>query len=813
MKLSTRLFVVAFVCLIPVVAALTYLQSSLRAHREETLGNVVLNQTMVAAGATSAVIRSVGDLAVSIAPLADPAASPEACRDQLAGLTDRLGRYRFLALYTPDGKLVCGSDSAPGRWRADDLAWFHQIAAASSTETGVTETGVLGRDTAGQPVLPVGAPVGPSQPGRQPLILVAGLDPAWLAEHLKEVRQSLPGSTGLPEILVADRAGSVVASLPGASLPGANPSSANPSGGQASRTTALPAWLRPLLSRRTAAAEAQTAPDGAAVMVAYIPTGPADAGGLPVFGTVPVATDLAASAQASWPESIVRAVAIIAALLLAWLAGNRLIRKPVLGLLQADRRWRQGDLSARVKPARGTSEFATLAHAFNTMADALQVRDAESQRQATALEARVEERTRALSESNNRLQVEIAGREKAAAALHQAQKLQAVGQLAGGIAHDFNNVLATVLGNLELIERRLNQVDKPWVDADRERVSRLVDRASSAVHRGSRLTSRLLAFSRRQQISPTPTDINALLRDAVTLAGSALGSRIKVVSEMDESLWPALVDPSQVEAAILNLCFNARDALPGGGTVTIRTTNTTIRQDEDLQAPAGDYVAISVSDTGSGMTADVKARAFEPFFTTKGLVGTGLGLSQVYGMARQAGGDVTIRSQPDEGTTVTLYLPRSQAAHNDNDGAIADAEVSVAERGEYALVVDDDRDVRQVTVEMLRDLGFDVTEAPGALQALELIGSLPRQPDLILVDYAMPGMNGLRLAEEMRQRGVTAPIGLVTGYAELSGADLTAARFFGVLQKPFTIEGLQGLVAQRRRAMDAVQVDAVSHLI
>ncbi len=184
------------------------------------------------------------------------------------------------------------------------------------------------------------------------------------------------------------------------------------------------------------------------------------------------------------------------------------------------------------------------------------------------LEAQVAERTRELSESNNRLQVEIAGREKTEAALHQAQKLQAVGQLAGGIAHDFNNMLATVLGNIELMERRLSQAAKNWTENDTERLQKLIERATGAVQRGGQLTSRLLAFSRRQRLAARPTDINALLQELITLATSTLGRRVQVVAELREDLWPAMVDPSQVEAGILNLCLNARDAMPDGGTLT-----------------------------------------------------------------------------------------------------------------------------------------------------------------------------------------------------------------------------------------------------
>lgn len=431
--------------------------------------------------------------------------------------------------------------------------------------------------------------------------------------------------------------------------------------------------------------------------------------------------------------------------------------------------------------------------------------------QSNFLEAQVVERTRELSDSANRLQVEIAGREKTEAALHQAQKLQAVGQLAGGIAHDFNNMLATVLGNLELMERRVSQAGKDWTAADSERLQRLIERATSAVTRGGQLTSRLLAFSRRQRLAARPTDLNALLRDLITLAGSTLGRRVQVISDLADDLWPAMVDPSQLEAAILNLCLNARDAMPDGGRMTIQTRNITIDAGGPLLAGnnelmPGGYVQVSVSDTGTGMAPDVKARAFDPFFTTKGPnAAAGLGLSQVYGMASQTGGTVTIESTINEGTRVTLSLPR---AANFAETETSQVEERFGVSGapaehELILVVDDDHAVRQVTVEMARDLGYEVAQAAGGEQALALVETMASQPKLILLDYAMPGMNGLQLARVLRERGMKAPIALVTGFAELSEADVAAGELAGLLRKPFTIRELQGLLTQLQTAAEA----------
>ncbi|MBN8909852.1 MAG: hypothetical protein J0H99_25375, partial [Rhodospirillales bacterium] len=320
-------------------------------------------------------------------------------------------------------------------------------------------------------------------------------------------------------------------------------------------------------------------------------------------------------------------------------------------------RWSGGETAPRADPAKMPGPFRPLAAALNATVMRLTRDDADQRRRLDRISAELNERRRDLSHANNRLQVEIAERDKSEVALHHGQKLQAIGQLSGGIAHDFNNLLATILGSLELMERRVAQGTADPANADRLRT--LIERAIGAVQRGAQLTSGLLAFSRRQPMPARPTDLNALITDLATLATSTLGRRIRLTTELDPNLWPAMVDPSQIEAAILNLCLNARDAMPEGGTLTIRTTNLAIggpAAAPDL-AP-GAYVSIAVGDTGIGMTAPVQRRAFDPFFTTKGDAGSGLGLSQVQAAARQAGGAVRLESTPGTGTTITLLLPR-----------------------------------------------------------------------------------------------------------------------------------------------------------
>jgi signal transduction histidine kinase/CheY-like chemotaxis protein len=510
------------------------------------------------------------------------------------------------------------------------------------------------------------------------------------------------------------------------------------------------------------------------------------------------------TAQATLQDIVLLGLATLIALSLGAFMARRFIDRPTQNLLSAAQRWRGGDLRARAEVGDPGSEFGTLAQSFNAMASALQSRELERRVEAELLEAQVAERSNELSESNNRLQVEIAEREKTEAALLQAQKLQAVGQLAGGIAHDFNNMLATVLGNLELMERRVAPAVRSSAEADADRLRKLIERASNAVQRGAQLTSRLLAFSRRQRLAARPTDLNQIIADLVTLATSTLGRRVRVSTHLAADLPLAMVDPSQVEAALLNLCLNARDAMQDGGELTISTGTEELGQASRADdPPAGLYVRVSIADTGTGMAPDVVSRAFEPFFTTKGPGGTGLGLAQVYSMARQSGGSVRIFSTHGAGTEVVLLLPCAVGESEANQSARGgDAE----QRGLpplFVLVVDDDMAVRQVTVEMLRDLGCETTQAVSAAEALMLLPQLPDPPDLILLDYAMPGMNGLQLARLLRERGFTMPIVLVTGYAELADSEGSDNPLDALLRKPFTIRELDATLRRLSRRGDA----------
>lgn len=399
----------------------------------------------------------------------------------------------------------------------------------------------------------------------------------------------------------------------------------------------------------------------------------------------------------------------------------------------------------------------------------------EIQRGEALLEQRVEERTAQLAAANRELAAEIMEREKAEAALRQAQRLEAVGQLTSGVAHDFNNLLTVVLGNIEQL--RKNETDP--------KVLRRLDMMREASQRGARLTAQMLAFSRRQKLEPRAVDLNETVRSMGDMLQSAIGGSVKIEEpQLAPDLWPAMIDPTQIELAILNLAINARDAMEVGGSLTIRTQNTSgdaaFRPPE---LPPGDYVVVSVSDTGSGMTDEVLARAFDPFFTTKDVgKGSGLGLSQVFGLAKQSGGGVSIDTEVGHGTTIRIFLPRADATpvpERESD----EAAVEAAQEGLVVLVVDDDEAVRNVTVGYLSDLGYGVIEADSGGAALETLEQHDRI-DAMVLDFAMPGMNGGELARELRVRRPGAPILFATGYADAEA--LTDVGEDLIVRKPFT---------------------------
>ena len=382
---------------------------------------------------------------------------------------------------------------------------------------------------------------------------------------------------------------------------------------------------------------------------------------------------------------------------------------------------------------------------------------------------------------------DVTDRKRLEEELRQSQKMEAVGQLTGGLAHDFNNLLTGITGGLELLEMRLAQ--GRLADA-----ARYIAAAQGAAKRAAALTHRLLAFSRRQTLEPKPVDANRLIGGLKELVERTVGPGIVVNTVGSANLWPTLVDANQLENALLNLCINARDAMPDGGHLTIEATNHVLaaRTARPGDLPPGQYVAVCVTDTGTGMEPDVVARVFDPFFTTKPIgQGTGLGLSMVYGFVRQSGGQVRIHSQVGQGTTVALYLPRHAGADAAAEAASPHDAAVATSQGETVLVVDDEPTVRMLIADVLGEQGYGTIEAEDGAAGLEVLRS-DRRIDLLVTDVGLPGgMNGRQVADAGRALRPGLKVLFITGYAE--NAALGKGQMepgMQVLTKPFPMDEL-----------------------
>ena len=401
---------------------------------------------------------------------------------------------------------------------------------------------------------------------------------------------------------------------------------------------------------------------------------------------------------------------------------------------------------------------------------------------AAHLEDLVRERTAQLEQANEQLRQEIAERRQAEAALQQAQKMEVIGQMTGGVAHDFNNLLTAVLGNLELALRRGSD----------DGIRRYLEGATHAAQRGAKLTSQLLAFSRTQRLQTEPIDLNSIVTRMGDLLFRTIGGTIRIETILENNLWQATADPSQIESVILNLAVNARDAMPNGGRLIISTSNVPREEKKKpAELAAGDYVAVCVSDTGTGMTDEVLRKAFEPFFTTKAVgSGTGLGLSQVYGIAKQTGGGVSIATKLGEGTKVTVYLPRTSARpvlhSSESPGE------PLRRHDATILVVDDDPDVRGLAISCLETLGYRVFGADGGRAAIDLVGK-DVSLDLVLIDIAMPEINGVEAVQAILKKRPELPFLYMTGYVGPTKLDPSEQR---VVKKPFTIAELAAKVEE-----------------
>ena len=424
----------------------------------------------------------------------------------------------------------------------------------------------------------------------------------------------------------------------------------------------------------------------------------------------------------------------------------------------------------RAQPMR--DEAGDIVRWFGTCTDIQEIVEARETlaRSREQLEAMVEERTEELRRANEHL--------------HQSQKMEAVGQLTGGIAHDFNNMLTGIIGAMDIIRRRIETGRLDDID-------RFMDAATTSANRAAGLTQRLLAFSRRQSLDSRPIDVNALVDSLGELLARTIGEQIALDMRLDQSLPPGIADANQLESAILNLTINARDAMPEGGVLTVRTGFAHIDAAEAADmadAEAGRYVVVSVSDTGVGMSPELLGKVFEPFFTTKPIgQGTGLGLSMVYGFARQNGGHLAIDSEVGKGTTVNLYLPAAERAGSEEPAA---ATIAPQGDGQRVLVVEDDPSVRLLIRDVLEEVGYSAIEASDGAAAVPILAS-DMSIDLMISDVGLPGMNGRQLADTARAHRPELPILFVTGYAENAAI---RSGFLGtnmtMITKPFSLDDL-----------------------
>ncbi len=628
----------------------------------------------------------------------------DACSAFLSEVREAHPQYTGILTINPNGRLFCDSLNTRRELDLNDRAYFRR---SLGTREGVVLEPVFGRLT-GRAVMQVAYPVRKPD-GELRFVLLASLD---LAQVLTPDDNTTPAAQRL---LLLDDKGLVLFTWP------------EQGAGFKRGTSAADSTLGQFgLAARTAATALITMPDGPTYTWARADTaGLADAGLRVLVGT-PEDAFLAAAVQRLRGVAVLYGGLAVALFLGLWLMAERSIRRPIARMTAMAGRLAGGDLAARVDGPLPTGEIGELAAAFNHAAQALQAQRADIDR------------------LNERLQ--------------RSQRLEAVGQLTGGVAHDFNNLLTVVLGNADLLAG--GGLDEP-------RRRQALEMLTRAAERGAVLTQQLLAFARKQPLAPSKVDVNRLVATLDPMLRRTLGEHIEVRFLPAEDLWPTMVDPTQLENALLNLCLNARDAMVTGGQLTLETANTTLDQayaDQHADVVPGDYTMLAVSDTGVGIDPKDLHRVFEPFFTTKDKgKGTGLGLAMVYGFARQSAGHVSIYSELGHGTTIKVYLPRDTEDLPEAARPVPEPEPRGS--GEQLLVVEDDEPVRMLACLELRAMGYQVLEAASGADALELLRS-GRRVDLLFTDVVMPGMSGRELADAARALRPGLRVLFASGYTE-----------------------------------------------
>jgi signal transduction histidine kinase/CheY-like chemotaxis protein len=628
-----------------------------------------------------------------------------ACSAFLSEVREAHPQYTGILTIRPDGRLFCDSLNTGRELDLNDRGYFRRALAAPS---GVVLEPTFGRLT-GRAVLQVAHPARAGD-GSLQFVLLASLD---LARVLPAAAP--PGRA--PRLLLLDDKGVVLAVSagsegglkPGASLAG------TPLGRFAEVTSATTTQLQ--------------MPDGTRQVWARADVAGLPEAGLRVLAGLPEADIVAAADQrfrrdAAWYAAL--AMLLFGAV---WLMADRAIRQPLARMTGMAGRLAGGELAARVPEPLPGGELGVLATALNQAASSIETQRADIE----ALHTR----------------------------LLQSQRLEAVGQLTGGVAHDFNNLLTVVLGNADLL--RGGALDEPVR-------AQALQMLTEAAERGAGLTRQLLAFARKQPLAPGSVDVNPLVAALEPMLRRTLGEHIEIELVRGAGVWPALVDAGQLENALLNLCLNARDAMPRGGRLTLETANAALDPryaEAHAEVTPGQYTMLAVSDTGNGISREHLKHVFEPFFTTKEKgKGTGLGLAMVYGFVKQSGGHVSIYSEPGQGTTVKIYLPRAEPARASAAVAPVPAPLPPAAGGAIVLLVEDDEPVRILAGLELRAMGYQVLEAASGAEALALLRE-PQPVDLLFTDVVMPGgMSGRELADAALQLRPALPVLFTSGYTE-----------------------------------------------